>query len=241
MVGPNSCGSLGTSAAFGRGLDTVVDSSRQRCTRETSRALQQLATEDESRELRPDELRYALGTLEPKQLCSDLPPTVGRIVQTLLTADSRLSQRELADRADVSARAVRNYRDRLEALDLICIDEHGYRLTLSFQTPAERRTPVVPKFSGNDQSLLDAADALLEMILPPERYGDPDDPLGSVLFWQPDPYQLLEHPAVGAWLGVAAAFGGTAQPGDGQIVIIGPQIKQESLVSSGTMKKEQAR
>ncbi|UHQ98320.1 hypothetical protein HYG81_19815 (plasmid) [Natrinema zhouii] len=56
-----------------------------------ARALYQLATEDESRELRPDELRYALGTLEPKQLLADLPPTVSRIVQTLLTAENRLS------------------------------------------------------------------------------------------------------------------------------------------------------
>ncbi|MGQ3723397.1 helix-turn-helix domain-containing protein [Natrialba aegyptia] len=182
-----------------------------------------------------------MGTLDSETLLSDLPPTIGRIVQTLLTADSRLSQRELADRADVSTRAIRNYRNQLEALDLICIDKYGYRLALSFQTPAERRTSVVPKFSGNDQSLLDVADALLEMILPPERYGDPDDPLGSVLFWPLDPYRLLEHPAVGVWLGVAAAFEGTAQPGDGQIVIIGPQIKQESLVSSGTIREGQPR
>ena len=77
-----------------------------------ARALQQLAGEDERRELRPDELRYALGTLEPEQLLSDHPPAVSRIVQTLLTAESRLSQRELADRADVSARTVQNYRNR---------------------------------------------------------------------------------------------------------------------------------
>jgi HPt (histidine-containing phosphotransfer) domain-containing protein len=71
-----------------------------------AQALQQLAGEDERRELRPDELRYALGTLEPEQLLSDLPATVGRIVHTLLTAESRLSQRELANRADISARTI---------------------------------------------------------------------------------------------------------------------------------------
>jgi hypothetical protein len=58
-----------------------------------ARALQQLTTEDDRRELRPGELCYALGTLESEQLLSDLPPAVGRIVHTLLTAESRLSQR----------------------------------------------------------------------------------------------------------------------------------------------------
>ncbi|MDG5758067.1 HTH domain-containing protein [Natronococcus sp. A-GB1] len=93
-----------------------------------AQALQQLAGEDGRRELRPDELRYALGTLEPEQLLSDLPATVGRIAQTLLTAERRLSQCELADRADVSTQTVRNYRDRLEALDLIRVDENGCQL-----------------------------------------------------------------------------------------------------------------
>ncbi|MDG5821700.1 HTH domain-containing protein [Natronococcus sp. A-GB7] len=134
-----------------------------------ARALQQLATEDDRRELRPDELRYALGTLEPAQLLSDLPPTVGQIVHTLLTAESRLSQRKLADRADVSARTIRNYRDRLEALDLIRVDESGYRLALSFQTTTVRREPVVPAVLEKNQTLLDAADALLGTIFPPDR------------------------------------------------------------------------
>ncbi|WP_148225484.1 winged helix-turn-helix transcriptional regulator [Haloterrigena turkmenica] len=93
----------------------------------TARALYQLVGEDESRELRPDD-RYALGMLEPKQLLANLPPTVGRIVHALLTAENRLSQRDLADRAGVSARTIRNYRNRLEAFDLIRIDENGYRL-----------------------------------------------------------------------------------------------------------------
>lgn len=112
-----------------------------------AQALQQLAGEDERRELRPDELRYALGTLEPEQLLSDLPPAVGRIVQTLRTAEGRLSQRELADRADVSTRMIRRYRDRLEPLDLIWVDDTGYRLALSFQTATDRRNPLFQPFS----------------------------------------------------------------------------------------------
>jgi hypothetical protein len=146
-----------------------------------ARALQQLATEDDCRELRPDEFRYALGTLGPEHLLTDLPPAIGRIVQALLTVESRLSQRELADQADISTRAIRNYRDRLETLDLIRLDETGYRLALSFQTDTERRNPVVLTVLEKNQTLLDAADSLLGTILPPNRYGDSDDPLGSVL------------------------------------------------------------
>ncbi|ELZ01345.1 hypothetical protein C480_18162 [Natrialba aegyptia DSM 13077] len=124
---------------------------------------------------------------------------MGRIIHTLLTAENRLSQRELADRTDVSTRTIRKYRDRLEALDIIRVDESGYRLTLSFQTASER-DPVLSSLLEERQTLLDAVDAFLETILPPDRYGDPNDPLGSALFWPPDPSRLLDHPTVGPWL-----------------------------------------
>ena len=55
----------------------------------------------------------------------------------------------------------------------------GYHIMCS---PTERHDPVVPTRLEERQTLLDAADALLEMSLPPDRYGDPDDPLGSALF-----------------------------------------------------------
>ncbi|WP_226377566.1 winged helix-turn-helix transcriptional regulator [Haloterrigena turkmenica] len=195
----------------------------------TARALQQLAAEEKHRELRPDELRYAVGMLDPDQLLSDLPPTVGRIVQTLLTAENRLSQRDLADRADVSAQTIRNYRNRLEAFDLIRIDENGYRLALSFQTTSERRDPVIPTVLKENQTLLDAADAFLETFLLPARYGDPDDPLGGVLFWPPDPSQLLAHPRVGPWLRLAAALTATGSPGNNRAVQMGPSLEQQAL------------
>lgn len=194
-----------------------------------AQALQQLAGEDEHRELRLDELRYALGTLEPKQLLSDLPPAVGQIIHALLTAEYRLSQRELAERAAVSARTIRKYRDRLEALDLIHIDTNGYRLTVPFQTTTERRDPVVPAVLEDTQTLLDTTDALLEIMVPPDRYGDPDDVLGSALFWPLDPSRLLDHPTVGPWLRVAAALTATEAIEDTRTLQMGPSLKQRAL------------
>ncbi|MGQ3723401.1 hypothetical protein [Natrialba aegyptia] len=72
-------------------------------------------------------------------------------------------------------------------------------MTLSFQTASER-DPVLSSLLEERQTLLDAVDAFLETILPPDRYGDPNDPLGSALFWPPDPSRLLDHPTVGPWL-----------------------------------------
>jgi len=91
------------------------------------------------------------------------------------------------------------------------------------------REPVVPAVLEKNQTLLDAADSLLGSILPPDRYGDPDDLLGSVLFWPPNPSRLLEHPIVGPWMRLAAALTATEPTKDNQAVQIGPPLEQQSL------------
>jgi hypothetical protein len=115
------------------------------------------------------------------------------------------------------------------SLDLIRVDENGYRLALSFQTTTERRDPVVPTVLEESQTLLDAVDSLLGMILPPNRYGDLDDPLGSVLFWPPDPSRLLEHPMVGPWMRLAAALTATEFIDGSRAVQMGSPLEQQAL------------
>lgn len=196
-------------------------------------AYQHLGSEERPRDLRPDECRYALNCLDATDLCRDLPPTVGKMVSALLSAERRLTQSELADRAGVSTRSVRNNAAELEAIGLLDRSD-GYRLRLSFQTTDERNTPVTPAIGAAD-SALDIADALLSTVLPPERYADPDDPLGGLLFWPQAPWQLATHDDLAPWFGLARRLAGIDQPADlvddETQVQMGPAIAQRPLPS----------
>lgn len=198
-------------------------------------AVQQLQPEDQPREVRPDELRYALSVLGPDAILPDLPPTVGKIVLALLTAEQPLSQSELAEAADVSTVSIRNHEDRLEALGLLDTTD-GYRLALSFRTSEERATPIVPSTLGG--RFTDAVDALLLEKLPPERYGDPEDDLGGLLFWlgdddPPDPWGVAdENDDLEPWVDLAGRLTGADRPDhDENVVRMGPKIAQRPLSS----------
>lgn len=202
-----------------------------------------LSSEDESREIRPDELRTALRGLSP----AGLLPTVGddrrtnsagKIAAALLAADEPLSKAQLAERAGVSKKTVYNYREKLEALGLLVVTDEGYRLALSFPTTEERESPVLPAFI--DRTFTEAADALLVESLPPKRYGDPEDPLGGLLFWNgdddpPDPWALLEHDDYAPWAELARRLtdGHRTRPAE-RSVLMGPEIKQQSLEKATT-------
>ncbi|WP_226043427.1 helix-turn-helix domain-containing protein [Natrinema sp. DC36] len=169
-------------------------------------ALLSLPREDETRDLRADDVRFVLQQLSPDAILPDCGDA-GKIIAALLDVDEPITQKELADRAGVRARTVRNHRNRLQGLGLLEITDDGYRLALSFRTPEERQSEVYPEIVATDEILIvEAADAVLEDLLPPDRYGDPDDPAGGVLFWPPDPLQLLVMDDVGPWITAAAAL-----------------------------------
>jgi DNA-binding MarR family transcriptional regulator len=192
-------------------------------------AIHQLEPEPSYRDVRPDELRYSLATLDESRILSALPPTVGKIISTLLRTDERLSQTALADRADVSGESIRRHRDRLEALGLVARDAAGtYRLALSFQTREERRDPVTPDTVGG--AFTEAVAALLEAALPPDRYGDPDDPVAGALFWPPDPWGATDEPGgLTPWVEAAAGLTGAEPPDRTATVSIGPTPEQTAL------------
>lgn len=195
---------------------------------DAARALNQLGKEDSVRDVRPDEIRYALSTLEVERILPDHSPTVGKVVHTLLQATEPLSQTALAEVADVSERSIRNNRDALEALGVVSIDARGYRLNLSFRTTEERRNPVMPNLV--DSTFTEAVDALFTEILPPARYGDPEDPIGGALFWPPDPWVLLDNPDLAPWVKLAARLTGTENPENETTISVGPAIEQTPIV-----------
>ncbi|WP_436347078.1 hypothetical protein [Natronorubrum sp. FCH18a] len=98
-----------------------------------TRTLQYLGHEETSRQIHLDEVRYALGTLPAERILPDSSPTVSKAVHTLLTASRSLTQTEIAERAGISTRSVRNHIGHLEAFALIEVMNDGYRLALPFR------------------------------------------------------------------------------------------------------------
>jgi len=194
---------------------------------DAARALNQLGREESLRDVRPGEIRFALSTLEADRILPGHNPTVGKVVHTLLQATEPVSRAELADRAGVSERSIRNNRTELEALGLVSIDARGWRLNISFRTKAERRNPVVPEFVGGE--FIDSISALLEAILPPGRYADPNDPLGQVLFWPQNPWGIATGFRVSPWVQLAARLTGTEQPKSETTIQVGPAIRQKPI------------
>ena len=193
---------------------------------------------ENSREIRPDELRTALCGLEPTALLSTLgdvdrqTDSAGKIAAALLAADEPLSKADLADWAGVSKKTVYNYREKLAALDILAVTDDGYRLALSFPTSEERETPGWPAFV--DRTFSEAVDALLVESLPPSRYGDPEDPIGGLLFWTddepPNPWAFLKHDEYDLWVEIARRLtdGEQTKPAE-QSLLMGPEIKQQPI------------
>jgi hypothetical protein len=191
-------------------------------------ALNQLGKETATREIRPDEIRYALGTLPPTKLLSSTVPTVGKIIHALLNASEWLSQTELANRADVSTQSLRNHKATLNALDIVRIDETAWRLSLSFSDADERSNAVIPSIV--EAEFIEAVDGFVEAILPPGRYADPEDPVGKMLWYPPDPWGIIDKdPMLAPWIRITAALTATDAPESETTVSVGPTVSQTSL------------
>ncbi len=192
-----------------------------------------LEREAVTREVRVDEIRRSLAPLDADVLVPNLPPTVGRMLSVLLRSSGRLTQVEVAEAAGVSPRSVSTYRDHLEGLGLIDVGAAGWRLSLSFSAPeaGERYNEIVPE--PVDGTFVEAVDGLCYAVLPPPRYSDPTDSVGSVVYWPPDPWRLVEvgH-SLGAWVALGARLTDEAAPsesGNEDVIAMGPSIEQTAL------------
>jgi hypothetical protein len=93
----------------------------------------------------------------------------------------------------------------------------------------ERRAGIIPDAAGTP--FVDVVGELLETILPPDRYGDPTDPVGGTPFWPPDPWSLTDHPDIALWIKLAARLTGTEQSGQETPIAVGPPVCQQSLTT----------
>lgn len=113
---------------------------------EVAEALNYLQPNDDRRSIDAREVRYGLAQLDADDILRGTSSTPRKTIIALLNATKPLSQSELADRADVSERSLRDHLPEL--LDLGLIDETptGYRFNLSFNTGDERTDDRYPMY-----------------------------------------------------------------------------------------------
>lgn len=205
---------------------------------EVAEALHQLGDARYPRDVRPDEVRYALATLDADALLPEVPPTVRAVLATLLRAEHRLSDADLAGRADVSRRSLSRHRGVLEALDVVDVtadapeEGGGWRLTLSFRTEEEWLDGRVPRPARGDVSIGEVVSDVAAALLPPEEYADPGGDVYETLSWPPDPWALVEDARLEPWVRLAARLVGADPPTEDRTVRMGPAIEQTPLSDS---------
>ena len=173
-------------------------------------AIHWLESEARRRKVRLDEVRTALAQLAPERLVPEAPPSVSQIVAALLRHTRPLSQAELAEAADVSARSVRTYTAALAAFDVIRHTEAGWQFALPTERgDAPAPAPVVTAHTAPQDWLCD----LIVTIESPSRLAEPD--VMAALTWPPDLPALRQAlPRIAPWTPLAQALCGvsTAAP-----------------------------
>lgn len=197
---------------------------------DAAQALQELGKEDHIRDIRLDEVRFALTKLDAERLLPETKPSVSKILSALLESDRPLSKTELAEAADVSRTSVHRHLGSLVSLGLALQEDGGVRLALP--TSDERESgPVPAPITGQSRAM----DLLFELVLhrveDPERLGDSGDPLGDAFTWPPDLQQLQEELLwVEPWIPVARALTSeTDQETGPRTVQFGATIEQQPL------------
>lgn len=197
-------------------------------------------TKHPGRKIRVDEIRFALAkeTFSAEHLCPWLGAAGQDLLKVLLEATEPLSVTEICDHAGRDRSTWYDYVDELEATGLILQEDGGWRLAITFRDDAERYGDDVVPSMVESQSFLMAVDEILVNVLPPDRYGDPGDPLGGVLFDLPDspsnPWAATAGDEIGPWIHRAALVTNAARPDPEISVAMGPRIEQTALMEVAT-------
>lgn len=184
------------------------------------------------REIRINETRAALRLgLEDSRILPNAAPSLGAIVSALLTATEPVSQAEIAERADVTARSIRTHAPALEALGLLSETPEGYRLEIAFDDEDDSviPSPVADSLTDPEDPLFDALYALLgdDLVVP-------GHPIGEA-FWTDDPIgELLEtNPELAPWIEIAVGLAGPDEDSPARIVRFGKTPQQTSITEVG--------
>jgi hypothetical protein len=198
----------------------------------TAQAVSNLAAGNDHlyRDIRLDEVRYALGTLDATSLLPDLDTddkhsfqktARSKLLHALLTASQWLSTGELADRAGISTESIRTHRADLESLGLLEINVQGlgkatlYRVRLPFREECDESdapepgTLVPPTGETQLRSIRDAIhDLLAARDLLDEASVDPAIEEG-LLHWSPSLEPAVERwPWLRPWIDLIARLFG---------------------------------
>jgi hypothetical protein len=222
---------------------------------DVTEAIHSLAPERRAptRELHLDEVRYALGTLDAKRIVPAMgKPSLSKVVHTLLVAETPLTQSELAEQADVSARSIRTHTDRLAAFDFARETDAGWRFALPLRGDVEhdeRGENILPWFvaTGDDEQdreceqetlVRDVISEAVSDLLDSERYGDADDPVGGALFGPPGeriPALIEAWEWLDPWVSMVGTLVGQhveSGPPSTTTAIVGEPPEQVSIVTA---------
>jgi DNA-binding MarR family transcriptional regulator len=210
-------------------------------------ALHWLEIENQKRELRISEIRYALSKLPADRLLPHCTLGARAIVKALLPAEAPLSTGDLEEAAGVARSTISRggsaAGDRLQALGLLEDTDDGWRLPLSFHNNDERYEEILPSIIDDTDTMFVRDvfyDVAVELVDDPSRWGDPGDPvcgcwINTTADGVPDLRPLLDHwEWLGPWVGILE----DVLEAESMLNSVDKSVGSETVVSFGTIPKQ---
>lgn len=172
-----------------------------------------LEPEGDPRHIRSVELRRVIATLSPAQVLRDASSTPRKALVALADADEFMNQSELAERADVSARSLRDHLPDLVDAGIVATTDAGYRLQLSFEETdrddgelPERYRDIYPRWVS-DPAVSNNVHAAAGALRTAREHHGPDGPAtaedigfaGAVLLDLKEPWPLIDEVLPALW------------------------------------------